>query len=71
MNHDDKNIGLELLKTGTVVDFRVVNKSTELAPDKENVHVRADLAFEVEEEDEDPADVVEWAAFGFIFGTND
>jgi hypothetical protein len=67
MNHDDRNIGFELLKTGSAVDFRVVGKSTELAPDKENIHVRVDLAFEVEEEDEDPADVVEWAAFGFIF----
>lgn len=45
----------------------MVGKSTELAPDKENIHVRVDLAFEVEEEDGDPADVVEWAAFGFIF----
>jgi hypothetical protein len=36
----------------------VVGKNTELAPDKENVHVRVDLAFEVEEEDEDPADVL-------------
>jgi GNAT superfamily N-acetyltransferase len=67
MNHDDRNIGFELLKTGSAVDFRVVGKSTELAPDKENIHVRVDLAFEVEEEDEDPADVAEWAAFGFIF----
>ncbi len=45
----------------------MVDKNTELAPDKENIHVRVELTFEVEEEDEDPADVVEWAAFGFIF----
>ncbi len=64
--NSDRTAGLELLKTGTLVDFEVVNKSTELAPDKENVHVRIDLVFQAEDPEE-PSDVVEWAAFGFIF----
>ena len=56
-----------LLATGTFVRFRVVDAHTELSPDKENVFVRADLVFEGDDEDTDPADVVEWAAFGFLF----
>ncbi len=66
MNNDERAAGHELLKTGTLVDFEVVDKSTELAPDKENVHVRVELAFEAEDPEE-PSDVVEWAAFGFVF----
>ena len=47
--------------------FRVVDTHTELSPDKENVFVRAELVFEDDEEDTDPEDIVEWAAFGFLF----
>ncbi len=56
-----------LLETGTLVLFRVVDTHTELSPDKENVFVRADLVFEDGEEDTDPGEIVEWAAFGFLF----
>jgi hypothetical protein len=56
-----------LLATGTFVRFRVVDAHTELSPDKENVFVRADLVFEGDDEDTDPAELVEWAAFGFLF----
>jgi hypothetical protein len=47
--------------------FRVVDTRTELTPDKENVFVRVDLVFEGDDEETDPADVVEWDAFGFLF----
>ena len=56
-----------LLKTGTLVLFRVVDKQTELSPDQENVFVRVDLIFEGDDEETDPAEVVEWGAFGFLF----
>jgi hypothetical protein len=64
--NSDRTAGLELLKTGTLVDFEVLNSNTELTPDNENVHVRVDLVFQAEDPEE-PSDVVEWAAFGFIF----
>ena len=57
----------QLLKTGSLVLFRVVDTQTELSPDKENVYVRADLVFQGDDEDTDPAEIVEWGAFGFLF----
>ena len=56
-----------LLETGTLVLFQVVDTHTELSPDKENVFVRVDLVFEGDDEETEPAEVVEWGAFGFIF----
>ena len=47
--------------------FRVIDSHTELSPDKENVFVRAELVFEDDDEDTDPEEIVEWAAFGFLF----
>jgi len=56
-----------LFETGTLVLFRVVDTSTELSPDKENVFVRADLVFEDDDEDTAPEEIAEWAAFGSLF----
>ena len=56
-----------LLETGTLVLFRVVDAHTELSPDKENIFVRADLVFEGDDQDIEPAEIVEWSAFGFLF----
>lgn len=56
----------KLLETGTLVDFDIINKESELSPDKENLSVKVDLQI-TGEEDDDPEDIVEWAAFGFIF----
>lgn len=64
--NNDRAAGLELLETGALVDFEVLDTKTQLAPDKENVHMQIDLVFKANE-DQEPADVVEWAAFGFIF----
>jgi hypothetical protein len=62
----DRSIAFDLIRTGTLAEFRILDTSTELTPDKENVHVRVELEFQAEEDD-DPADFVEWASFGFIF----
>jgi hypothetical protein len=67
MNDTGKSAAHRLLETGTLVRFRVVDTHTELSPDKENVFVRADLVFEDDDEDTDPGEIVEWAAFGFLF----
>ena len=56
-----------LLETGVLVLFRIINTQTELSPDKENVFVRIDLVFEGDDEDTEPAEIVEWATFGFLF----
>jgi hypothetical protein len=66
MNIDERTAGHELLKTGTLVDFEIVDKSTELTSDQENVYVRIDLVLNADEDGE-PEDVVEWAAHGFLF----
>ena len=65
MIDDNLDITFRLLETGTLAEFRVVDTQTELSPDGENIHVRAELAFEPVDEDDEPSDVVEWAAFGF------
>jgi hypothetical protein len=67
MNDAENTAAQRLLETGTLVLFRVVGTLTELSPDKENVSVRADLVFEGDEDDTDPGEIVEWAAFGFLF----
>ena len=67
MDDATKPAWLQLVKTGTLVQFRVLDTHTEPAPDKENVAVRADLIFTSEEEEIDPADVAEWGAFGFLY----
>lgn len=56
----------KLLQIGTLVDFEITNKDIQLATDEESVHVRVGLQFSVEE-DEEPEDIAEWGAFGFIF----
>ena len=56
-----------LLETGTLVLFRVVDVHTELSPDKENIFVRVDLVFMGDDQEIEPAEIVEWSAFGFLF----
>jgi len=51
MSETRKPAAQSLLETGTLVLFRVVDTHTELSPDKENVFVRADLAFEDDDDD--------------------
>ena len=67
MSETRKPAAQSLLETGTLVLFRVADTHTELSPDKENVYVRADLVFEGDDEETEPWEIVEWAAFGFLF----
>ena len=66
---NDTSISAEnrLLDIGTLVLIRVVDTHTELSPDQENVFVRAELVFTDDDEDTQPEDIAEWAAFGFLF----
>lgn len=67
MSQTTPQAGQQLLKTGSLVLFRIIDTQTELSPDKENVYVRADLVFQGDDEDTEPAEIVEWGAFGFLF----
>lgn len=67
MSEVGKQTEQTLLETGRLVPFRIVDKHTELSPDKENVFVRVDLVFEGDDEDTESDEIVDWAAFGFIF----
>jgi hypothetical protein len=55
-----------LIETGTLVRFRIVDTHTQVSPDKEIVCVQADLVF-TDDEDTEPGEITEWAAFGFLF----
>ena len=66
MKRNDQSAGLQLLDTGVLVDFQVLDTHIEPSPDGENLAVRVDLGFAGEDE-EDPGDIAEWGAFGFIF----
>jgi hypothetical protein len=67
MNDISESAAQRLLEVGTLVLFRVVDTTTELSPDKENVFVRVQLVFEDDDDDTEPGEIVAWAAFGFLF----
>jgi hypothetical protein len=73
MASEAQMIGYELLKTGTLVSFRIVEEEVLSAPDEAEFGLRLQLKFipddDDEEQDEDEAaeDAAEWGAFGFMF----
>lgn len=62
-----KSAWQQLMQTGALVEFRILNSTTELSPDNENVAVHVDLIFTGDDDEMDPAEVAEWGAFGFLF----
>lgn len=56
-----------LFETGTLVQFRILDTHTEVAPDRENLFVRVDLVLEDDAHDVEPEEIVEWGAFGLLF----
>ena len=73
MASEARMIGYELLKTGTLVSFRIVEEEVLSAADEAEFGLRLQLKFvpndEDDEQDEDDAaeDTAEWGAFGFMF----
>src|SRR5215470_15527344 len=76
MTTEARMIGYELLKTGTLVSFRIVTEEVLDAPaDEAEFGLRLQLKFvrreedkeDDEDEDEVAQDTAEWGAFGFIF----
>jgi hypothetical protein len=57
----------ELLQTGALVEFRILDARTELSPDGENVSIHVDIILGGDDDDVEPADVAEWGTFGFLF----
>jgi hypothetical protein len=74
MTSEARMIGYELLKTGTLVSFRIVTEEVLNAPaDEAEFGLRLQLKFvphedeEEGDEDEVAEDTTEWGAFGFMF----
>ena len=73
MTSEAQMIGYELLNTGTLVTFRIVEEIVLEAPDEAEFSLRLQLKFvpaeDDGEQDEDDAaeDIAEWGAFGFMF----
>lgn len=71
MNGHEQTIARRLLKTGVLVGFRQGELEVLTGPDEAEFMVRIELTLgsgETEDEmDEDPAELAEWAAFGFLF----
>jgi hypothetical protein len=66
-DNDSQRAEQRLFETGTLVQFRILDTHTEVAPDRENLFVRVDLVLEDDADDAEPEEIVEWGAFGFLF----
>jgi hypothetical protein len=73
MASEARMIGYELLKTGALVSFRVVEEEVLDAPDEAEFGMRLKLKFvpdegeEEQDEDDVAEDTAEWGALGFMF----
>jgi len=71
MNSHERSVASHLVKNGTLVGFRQGETEVLTGPDEAEFMVRIELTLgpgETDEEmDEDPAELAEWAAFGFLF----
>jgi hypothetical protein len=66
MNHLDRSAGYQLLETASLVDFRIGEPIIQTCTDGENIFLQVDLRLGGDDEEE-PADIAEWASFGLIF----
>src|SRR3972149_3502067 len=66
MTENDRVVGHHLLETGVVVPCRLLEHEILPAPDPAEFGARLKLKFEPDDEDEEPEDIVEWGAFGFL-----
>ena len=73
MSGDARLTAYELLKTGTLVAFRICEEKVLPAPDEAEFGLRLQLQFVADEEEEEgdedevAEDTAEWGAFGFLF----
>ena len=66
MNQLDRSAGYQLLETASLVDFSIGEPIIQACTDGENIFFQVDLMLGGDEEEE-PADIAEWASFGLIF----
>ena len=66
MPSDDLVAGYRLLKTGALVDFKILNEEILVGSDAAEFAVHVELSMEADD-DGDPADAAAWGAFGFTF----
>jgi hypothetical protein len=71
MSTEARSIAYELLRTGTLVAFRILEEKVLQAPDEAEFGLRLQLKFVADEEederDEAAEDAAEWGSFGFLF----
>lgn len=67
MNADDQIAAAELLESGTLVEFRVLDVRVQPAPDEAEFGVQIDLQLGTVDEEGDISNDVEWGSFGFLF----
>lgn len=66
MEQSERSAGHQLLKTASLVDFRIGEPDIQACTDGENLALTVDLVLSADA-DEDPADIAEWASFGLIY----
>jgi hypothetical protein len=66
MKQSERSTGYRLLKTASLVDFRVGEPAIQACTDGENLALTVGLVLSADD-DEDPADIAEWASFGLIY----
>jgi hypothetical protein len=66
MNHLDRSAGYQLLEIASLVYFRIGEPIIQACTDGENFSLKVDVVLSANDEEE-PADVAEWASFGLIF----
>lgn len=66
MKQSERSAGHQLLKTASLVDFRIGEPAIQACTDGENLALTVDLVLSADA-DEDPADIAEWASFGLIY----
>lgn len=67
MNADDQIAAAELLESGTLVEFRVLDVKVQPALDEAEFGVQIDLRLGTENEEGDTSNDVKWGSFGFLF----
>jgi hypothetical protein len=67
MNADDHIAAAELLESGTLVEFRILEVKVLPAPDEAEFGVQVDLQLGTVDEEGDTSNDVEWGSFGFLF----
>ena len=66
MNHIDLSAGYQLLEIASLVDFRIGEPIIQACTNGENFSLKVDVVLSANDEEE-PANVAEWASFGLIF----